>query len=481
MFSTLSILKHHNFHSHAFDLGVFQQVVWNTAHGDWFRYTYHIGLGPRPVENYLGDHFEPILLPIAFLYLFWGQPEVLLLVQTFSLAAAGFLIFLILRRSGGGPVTASLFQLLFYLHPAIQGPNLFDFHSLVLAPAFLLIAFLGVETGRFRWVVAGSLLALLCREQVALSVAALAVYAFLRTRQKRMLLLVVLAVAWLGLTVGVVIPALHPQGIATHFTSKFGHLGETPVAALSNLVRSPGLLLRTLADPDRLRYVKDMFLCSGVLLPFFSPGVLLVALPEMALNVLSREPAQRVLAHQYSATAAAFLVLASARGALWLTKRVGARWVDRERRVRLLGALLGSAAVSLALFFHLSRFGALYPFGRDPMAHDLRGVYSSSDRTRVAYRFLSRIPDDASVSAQSDLAPHLSNRREIYVFPAIENAEYVLLDLQGETFPVQLLGVPYPEQVRRLRADPRYEMLFEESGYVLFRRRTNPQGSGYSK
>jgi uncharacterized membrane protein len=147
----------------------------------------------------------------------------------------------------------------------------------------------------------------------------------------------------------------------------------------------------------------------------------------------------------------------------------------------LLGALLGSAAVSLALFFHLSRFGALYPFGRDPMAHDLRGVYSSSDRTRVAYRFLSRIPDDASVSAQSDLAPHLSNRREIYVFPAIENAEYVLLDLQGETFPVQLLGVPYPEQVRRLRADPRYEMLFEESGYVLFRRRTNPQGSGYSK
>lgn len=475
MFSTLSILKHHNFHSHAFDLGVFQQVVWNTAHGDWFRYTYHIGLGPRPVENYLGDHFEPILLPIAFLYLFWGRPEVLLLVQSFSLAAAGFLIFLIVRRSSGNSVTASLFQILFYLHPAVQGPNLFDFHSLVLAPAFLLFAFLGLETGRFRWLVAGSLLALLCREQVALSVASLATYAFVRTRQRRMLPLIAIALAWLVLTVSVLIPAFHPQGIATHFASKFGYLGKTPAEALKNVVLSPGLLLRPLGDPDRIRYLREMFLCSGVFLPLLTPGLLLVALPDMAINLFSSETAQRVTTFQYSATVAAFLVLASARGALWITKRFGARrGMDTDPRVRPLGALLGIAAVCLSVFFHLSRFGALYPIGRDPLAHDLRGVYSSSERSKVAYRFMKEIPDGESVSAQSDLAPHLSSRREIYVFPVIENAKYVLLDLQGETFPAQLLGVPYLDQVRRLRADLRYELILEESGFLLFRRRTNP-------
>jgi uncharacterized membrane protein len=482
VFSTLAILKHHNFHSHAFDLGIFQQVVWNTAHGDWFHYTYEVGLGGEATTNYLGTHIELILLPIAFLNLFWGSPETLLLVQSFSLAAAGLLVFVIVRRSGGGLLAASLFQVLFYLHPAVQGPNLFDFHPLVLAPAFLLFAFLGLESERFRWVVAGSVLALLCREQVALSVAALAAYGFFRTRQKRMLLIVALAFAWLALTVGVLIPAFHPQGIATHFASKFGYLGKTPAAALTNLVLSPGLFLKTVGDPDRVRYVTDMFFCSGVILPFFAPGVFLVALPEMAVNVFSQETAQRVLTFQYSATAAAFLVLAAARGALWITKRVGARRsMDREPRVRLRGALLGSAAVLLALFFHLSRFGGPYPVGRDPLAHDLRGVYSSSERTRVGYRFLKQIPDGESVSTQSDLAPHLSNRQEIYVFPVIENAKYILLDLEGETFPAQLLGIPYPEQVRRVRADPRYELLFEESGYVLFRRRTNPQATGYSK
>src|SRR5881628_1075722 len=93
VFSALSILKHHNFHSHAFDLGIFQQVVWSTAHGDWFHYTYQVGLGPGAPENYLGDHFELILVPIAFLYLFCDRPEVLLLLQTFSLAVAGYLVF----------------------------------------------------------------------------------------------------------------------------------------------------------------------------------------------------------------------------------------------------------------------------------------------------------------------------------------------------------------------------------------------------
>jgi hypothetical protein len=87
---------------------------------------------------------------------------------------------------------------------------------------------------------------------------------------------------------------------------------------------------------------------------------------------------------------------------------------------------------------------------------------------------MKEIPDGESVSAQSDLAPHLSSRREIYVFPVIENAKYVLLDLEGETFPAQLLGVPYLDQVRRLRADLRYELILEESGFLLFRRRTNP-------
>ena len=478
VFSALSILKHHNFHSHAFDLGLYQQVVWNTAHGRWFQYTYQIGIGSA-TTNHLAIHFEPILLPIAFLFLFWDRPEVLLLLQTLSLATAGFFIFSIARRWGASIVASSLFQALFYLHPAVQGPNLFDFHTLVLAPPFLLVGLLGIETRRFRLLVFGTLLALLCREQVALSVAALGTYAFLRTRQKRMLLLVGLSLAWLALTVSVLIPAFNPEGIPMHFRAKFGYLGNTPIAALRTLLLSPRTLVEIIGDPDRLHYLRDMLLCSGVFLPLLSPGLLLIAVPEILVNVLSQSNVQRFLTYQYSATAAAFLVLASARSAVWIEKRFAGGDQGHRLRIRWLAMLAGTLAVSMTVLFQFSRYGTIYPFGRDPQGHDLRGVYRPNERTRVAYRFMREIPAGDPVSAQSDLAPHLSNRSKIYVFPVIEDAKYVLLDQQGETFPAGLLGVPYLEQVLRLRNDPRYEVFLEESGYLLFRRRTKAADGRY--
>lgn len=48
------------------------------------------------------------------------------------------------------------------------------------------------------------------------------------------------------------------------------------------------------------------------------------------------------------------------------------------------------------------------------------------------------VPPDAPVSAQTGLYPHLANRRQAYLFPTIADAEYVLLDVTAETYPVTL-------------------------------------------
>jgi hypothetical protein len=41
------------------------------------------------------------------------------------------------------------------------------------------------------------------------------------------------------------------------------------------------------------------------------------------------------------------------------------------------------------------------------------------------------VPPDAIVSAQSAFVPHLAQRREIFVFPRVLTAEYVLIDDYG--------------------------------------------------
>src|SRR5581483_3221859 len=81
---------------------------------------------------------------------------------------------------------------------------------------------------------------------------------------------------------------------------------------------------------------------------------------------------------------------------------------------------------------------------------------------------LARIPPEAAVSAQSNVFPHLSDRPKIYVFPAIEYAEYVLVDVYGASDPL------HPDElftaVQALLADPQFELLAGDDGYLLFRR-----------
>lgn len=54
---------------------------------------------------------------------------------------------------------------------------------------------------------------------------------------------------------------------------------------------------------------------------------------------------------------------------------------------------------------------------------------------RLLSRFLAEIPPDDAVSASSALAPHLSHRAQLYLFPNVLDAQDILLDLTTSPFP----------------------------------------------
>ena len=63
LLSVLSLLRHYTFHSSVYDVGIFDQVLWNTAHGRPFA-------SSLSHMSYLGDHFSPslaLLAPIEWL------------------------------------------------------------------------------------------------------------------------------------------------------------------------------------------------------------------------------------------------------------------------------------------------------------------------------------------------------------------------------------------------------------------------------
>ena len=74
----LSLLQFYSFLSAGYDLSIYSNAIWHTAHGQWF-------FDSVKNEHLLGDHFGPILAILAPLYWIWESPIWLLIVQSIAI------------------------------------------------------------------------------------------------------------------------------------------------------------------------------------------------------------------------------------------------------------------------------------------------------------------------------------------------------------------------------------------------------------
>ena len=104
-----------------------------------------------------------------------------------------------------------------------------------------------------------------------------------------------------------------------------------------------------------------------------------------------------------------------------------------------------------------------------PFAQDFRWPHITA-HTQLAQRFIDMIPPTASVSAQSRLVPHLSQRLNIYMFPyADDRANYILLDVTGDRYPY-FNAQAYTREVKKVLQSGNYGILAAENGYLLLER-----------
>jgi len=78
------------------------------------------------------------------------------------------------------------------------------------------------------------------------------------------------------------------------------------------------------------------------------------------------------------------------------------------------------------------------------------------------------VPADASVSASTALVPRLSSRSHVYVFPAVQDADYVFLDLQSTPAPTSARDVYV--RVSDLQASGGWRTRVNDDGLLLLER-----------
>lgn len=427
-FTTQLLLHYYSFGSRSLDLGNMDQAIWNTLQGRPFHQTNQPG-----VENRLSLHVEPILLPISLLYLIHSGPETLFVLQSIVVALGAIPVYALARRKLNNDGLGLIFAAVYLMFPAIQAATLLDFHAVTLAPTFLLAAFYYLEIDQPRRFALFAALAAACKEDMALLVLMMGLYALLVNRRPRLGLVTIgLSAGWAFLAVFVIPPAL--AGTGNVHWSRYSHLGGSSLDILLNLFRRPGLFVDHLQRVDALNYLR-LLLSPTAFSALIYPPALLLALPSLGINLLSSfPPMQEVNVLIYAAPAVPAVLIGSIYGVA--TVRAALRRFLPGLPPAAANVLPGGLLLAASVAYQVQ-------FGYLPGGGQFRGWEEVTEHHRRARRIFAQIPPEAALSAHDRLDPHVSQRETLYIFDRIDDADHIVLDVTEDSWPL------HPTELRR--------------------------------
>ena len=411
LYGILSVLRHVTYHSFGPDLGIFDQVFWNTTQGRLLESTMSLAQ-PAP-HSYLADHFSPVYLLLMPAYVLIPRPETLLVIQTLFLALGVWPLYLLARLKLEPGFQRLVWALAYFLFLPVAFINLFDFHELALAVLPLGFAIYFLEKGRPGWFLVSLLSTFLIKEELPLVGVGFGVYILLAKRDWKLGLGVLAgSLAVFLAVVRLIIPAFGGgsyEYFARRLNYRYAELGTTPQEIIATAFAHPGRLAHILFQPQKLKFLVGIF--GPVLgLTALSGFAAILVLPTLGILLLSNYAPQYAFTSHYSAPLIALVIGTSILGF--------ARLRPSFRRPAATGVLASSLVFSFLL-------GDL-PFSRH---FDYRMFQTDPRYTAFAHN-LALIPASASVAAENNLTPHLSQRRYIYnvEFEGIQNADYLALD-----------------------------------------------------
>ncbi|MDP2726989.1 MAG: DUF2079 domain-containing protein, partial [Dehalococcoidia bacterium] len=295
--------------------------------------------------------------------------------------------------------------------------------------------------------------ALLVKEEVGLFLAALGLY-WLLGRKKWAVgtATAALGLAWVLVTTWLVIPALNPGG-EYFYLNRYSSLGSSHSEILTGFLLRPGQAVAQVLTPEKIAYVFHLLAPLGFL-PLLGPGVLALALPTLGYLLLRGDSPSFLIITQYAAPMVPFLFYATARA------------MARARK--------GPQAAALAAVVLVATGASYYLHSPGPLSRNfVPQRYTVSPRAAVGKEMSARIPTQAGVVAQSDLVPHLSRREMVYMFPEVpsyDGIDYILLDREGNRYPLADSDEAYQQAVAVVLADPQFHLVDDREGYLLLER-----------
>jgi uncharacterized membrane protein len=423
----------------AYDIGFFQQVIWNVSTtGSWVS-SFHLG-------SFLGLHFSPILIVPAAIQLVTGSDaRSLSLLHALGMGTLVPATFLFLRSafrpSSLAAALAAGVAILVPVWASMQWVIRSDFHPELFGVILALLTGWAGLTGRSRtmWVLA--IFALTTREDVAYAIAAIGLVVAARGRGRMRphgRALVLVAITWGVVVFAGLMPWLR-DGLPSPTAGYYRWLGEGASIVTAPL-RLADRIVAALTRPGPWFVVAGMCIALAGL-PLLRPRWLLLVAPPLAAVLLSAHPPQAALILQYPLILVVPFMVAAAMGGrhlLALAGRARRLWRISRGRSRGSAGTKGRASWAAPLVFVVSAVpaclgtwvqGTIPPVvGNDPAYLDRPAAI---DRLRAV---AATVPFDAMLVADEGLVPALAARPTIRRLVASwlpPQKAYVIIDRQA--------------------------------------------------
>ncbi|MFE7773962.1 DUF2079 domain-containing protein [Streptomyces sp. NPDC057445] len=461
LYATVAVRRHQLLRTTGYDLGIFEQAVRAYAH-------FQAPVVPLRGENFnlLGDHFHPLIAVLAPLYRIWPSPLCLLLAQSAMLAVAVVPLARWAVRALGRRA-AHVVAFGYGASWGIASAAAFDFHEVALAVPLLAFALEALGRERWRHAVAWAAPMLLVKEDLGFTLAAVGAYIAWKGPRRLGIVTAAAGLAGSAIAIKLLLPAFNPGGGYAHGAN----LAEAHGSLLATVAFAPLDALR----PDIKAMTLVLVFAPSALIALRSP-LSLIAVPTLAWRMLSENGFHWGTAFHYSAV---------------LMPVVLAGLIDALTRYRTSGHPLAARHVRASLATVIAVTVVMLPsFPLAQLAQ--RATWHTTAHLEAARSLLRRIPDGVTVAASNRLAPQLTSRCEVVIFPTwpVEGrlyeygrkrlprptAEWIIHDRRApEAWPYKAGHWPYPpeQQLAELDAAKRsygYEVVAERDGITLLRR-----------
>ncbi|WP_299167275.1 DUF2079 domain-containing protein [uncultured Arthrobacter sp.] len=439
LYTVFSVAQWYSFGTPSWDLGIFTQLAKAYAGFD----------APIvPIKghgfNLLGDHFHPLLVILAPAYALFPSGLTLLVLQNL-LIGWSVLVLTRLAVRHVGRVPGLFLGAAYGLSWGIQAAVAVQFHEVALALPLLALALEAYIEGRLRTAVVAAGLLVFVKEDMGLTVFAFGLVLAWRFRRRYQagLWLALWGLAWVVLSVGVLLPALNTGGT-------YDYSDRIDTAAL--LANPVDTLFTMLTATEKYETLWLLLLAGGFL--FLRSPLAAVLLPTLLWRFAATNESYWGTDWHYNAVLMPVLFAALIHGIL-LARRSRHGWLRSYS-----AAVVPVVTVVALMLLPGQALGALAK----------PETYQPSPRWDAAHRMMDRIPAGATVESGVVLMPYLVPETEVYWIGNENPApEYLVVDAEDWSW-----GATRPESAEQHAEDTwpgeDYTLIFDEAGYQLVKR-----------